>query len=250
MPLLQAALVPFEPVRQAGRAAGEVFTLNSELERLRNENQRLKGWEWRATELERKLADLSATAGAARDPQIPFITARVVASSSGAFVRSAMINTGRQEGLKAGHPVLGGDGVVGRIVDTGANAARVLLLTDAQSRIPVLVGADYARAVLVGDNGPQPKLVFAEPALKASIGDDVSTSGVGGLFPRGLRIGKVVAVEPELRVAPQADLDGVEYVSILLYETAALNLIETLPAARSSAGLEADTKLKRDGSGP
>lgn len=224
-PVLRAAMVPLEPLRQAGRTVGESFSLLSELDKLRNENQRLKGWEWRAIELERKLADLSSSARTARETQIDFMTARVISNSSGAFVRSAMINAGQEQRLKAGYPVVSGDGLVGRIVDTGPNAARVLLMTDAQSRIPVHVGAQAVRAVLAGDNGPHPRLVFQEPDSTVKAGDEVSTSGLGGLYPRGLRVGTVADTGSRFTVKPHAQLDAIEYLGVLFYETPLLDVI-------------------------
>ncbi len=235
-PVLRAAMVPLEPIRAAARTVSETFTLHAELDRLRNENQRLKGWEWRAVELERKFADLSAAAQTARDTQIAFITARVIANSSGAFVRSATINAGQDQGLKAGYPVLSGDGLVGRVVDAGSNASRILLLTDAQSRVPVHVGRTGTRAVLTGSNGPNPRLVFSAPDVAINAGDVVSTSGVGGFFPRGLRIGTVLDANATPSVRLDADLDTIEYLGVLLYDTPALDL---LGAARSLNGAAA-----------
>jgi rod shape-determining protein MreC len=233
-PVLRAAMVPLEPVRSVASRIGDAFTTVAEVERLRNEAQVLKGWEWRAKELERKLSELAATANTARETEVDFITVRVIANSSGAFVRSAMINAGGDQRLKPGYPVLSGDGLVGRIVDTGSNAARVLLLTDAQSRIPVHVGPQAVRAVLAGDNGPRPRLVFTAPDSVVKPGDEVSTSGIGGLFPRGLRIGTVMDGGERPTVKPHADLDVVEYLSVLLYETPELELLEADPPPRAA----------------
>lgn len=224
-PVLRAAMVPLEPLREGVRTARYTVTLMSELEDLRHENQKLKGWEWRAQELERQLADLGAASKTARDTEMSFITARVIATSSGAFVRSAMINAGAAQNLKPGYPVLSGDGLVGRIAGVGSNAARVMLLTDAQSRIPVFVGAKAVRAVLAGDNGPRPRLILAEPDSTIAAGDEVSTSGIGGVFPRGLRIGSVLEAGERPSVAPHADLDTVEYLGVLLFETPELELL-------------------------
>lgn len=224
-PVLRAIMVPLQPLRDAGKSVGSAWSMASELERLRNENQQLKGWEWRARELERKLADLGAAAQTARDTEIGFVTARVIANSSGAFVRSAMVNVGELQKVRAGYPVLSGDGLVGRVVDTGSNAARVLLLTDAQSRIPVYVGPDAMRAVLAGDNGPHPRLEFLAPDQAVTAGDEVATSGIGGVFPRGLRIGTVAEATDRPSVTPHANLDTVEYLSVLFYDSPALELI-------------------------
>ncbi|MFM7083678.1 MAG: rod shape-determining protein MreC [Hyphomicrobium sp.] len=191
-PLLHAAMVPLGPVRDAFQTLGQAFTLGSEFDRLLSENQRLKEVEWRSQELLRKYSDLAAASNTAKESEIDFITARVVSISSGAFVRSAMINAGSEQGLKSSYPVVSGDGLIGRVVDAGSNIARVLLITDGQSRIPVYVGPNSVRAVLAGDNGPHPRIVLPAPNRELNIGDEVSTSGIGGLFPRGIRIGKII----------------------------------------------------------
>ncbi len=216
-PVLRAIMVPLEPLRAAGAAAGLLFGRAGDLERLSNENQRLKGWEVRARDLERQLGELGAVAKTAGDTNIPFVTARVMATSSGPFVRSAMINAGEGEQLKTGYPVLAGDGLAGRVAAVGSGVSRLLLVTDAQSRIPVFVGPNAVRAVLAGDNGPSPRLLFLSPGVAVNAGDEVTTSGAGGLFPRGLRIGVVAGPGERPAVNLHTDLDRLEYVSILFY---------------------------------
>jgi rod shape-determining protein MreC len=233
-PVLSAVIVPLEPFRWAGRQASEFFSLSREIQRLRDENQRLKGWEWRANELERKFTDLAAASKTVRDTAIEFTTARVIANSSGAFVRSAIINAGLMNRIAPGHPVMSGDGLVGRVIETGANSSRVLLLTDANSRIPVLIGAKGVRAMIVGDNGAEPKLAYVAPGSEVKAGDEVSASGVGGLFPRGLRIGSVTGDAGAFRVRPHANLDALEYVSILYYETPVLDTMSGDPGAKGA----------------
>lgn len=225
-PALKAALVPLEPVRRAGQRASAYFEMFNELERLRDENQKLRGWEWRARETERRMVQLGRLANVVDEPGLPFITARVVADSSGPFVRGAMLGAGARHGLKAGYPVVDANGLAGRILETGDEAARLLLLTDINSRVPVLVGRDAFRAVLTGDNGPAPRLLYLPADASVFVGDEVYTSGVGGLYPRGLRIGAVVDDGSKLRVSPHARLDNLEYVSVLLYDSPTLNLME------------------------
>ncbi len=217
-PVLRTVMIPLEPVRAAGAALGHVFNGARDLERLTSEIQRLKGWEARAKDLERQLADLGSAANAARDTDLAFATARVMATSAGPFARSAMINAGRGEGLKTDYPALAGDGLAGRVGSVGNGVSRLLLITDVDSRIPVFVGPRALRAVLAGDNGPQPRLIFLVPDGVVAPGDEVSTSGLGGMFPRGLRIGTVREAGARPIVMPHADLDRLEYVSVLFYD--------------------------------
>jgi len=234
-PVLSALFAPLEPVRWAARQLPGIFEASRELEKVRDENQKLKGWEWRAKELERKLQDVTELARTVRETGFEFVTARVIANSSGAFVRSAMINAGRDQNVRIGHPVLSGDGIVGRVVDTGSAAARVLLLTDLNSRIPVLVGRNDVRAVLSGDNGANPKLAYLPAGAAVAAGDYVVTSGIGGLFPRGLKIGVVIETARGLRVKPDSNLDALEYVSVLLYQSPALDVTDAPVSNKAAA---------------
>ena len=223
-PVLRTIMVPLEPIRSAGAAIGLALERAGDLEHLANENQRLKGWEARAKELERRLAELAIVAKTARDRDMPFVTARVMATSSGPFVRSAMINAGEREKLEVGYPVLAGDALAARVAAVGRGVSRLLLITNVDSRIPVFVGARATRAILAGDNGPSPRLLLLAPDAKVQAGDEVATSGIGGLFPRGLRIGTVAGSGEQPAVSLHADLDRLEYVSILAYEPGATDV--------------------------
>ena len=226
LPALHMASVTLEPFRQLGRHVTAYFDRFTELDRLRTENQRLKSWEWRAQELERKVSALGQLVRVVEEPAVHFITARVVMDASGPFVRSAMLSAGRDQGVRGGFPVISADGLVGRIVEAGARASRVLLFTDLNSRIPVLVGPSQVRAIIVGDNGPYPRLAYLAPNALIEPGDEVYTSGVGGLFPRGLRIGTAAEEAGSFRVVPHARLDELDFVSVLFFETPTSELVE------------------------
>lgn len=228
-PALEALATPLAPLRQFGRRMASQINMTEELQQLRADNQKLNSWEWRARELERKLADLERLARVAPEARVDFVTSRVIADSSGAFRRSVLIDSGTSQNVRAGYPVINADGLVGRVVEAGPATARVLLSTDLNSRIPVVIGDAGVRAILAGDNGPAPRLIYIPQDAKISIGDDVATSGAGGLFPRGLRIGKVIGDIGNPRVAPRAKLDQLEYLSVLFVDDAA-------PPARAGSG--------------
>jgi rod shape-determining protein MreC len=225
-PVLSAAVVPLGPVRRLAARVSSYTDLYSELDRLRDENQRMKGWEWKARELERKYSQLGRLAHVVDEPGFEHLGGRVVADARGPFVRSVMLGIGREQGIKPGFPAISADGLVGRVTDAGPKAARVLLLTDINSKIPVFVGRSSVRALMSGDNTASPKLTYAPSSGGIEVGDEVSTSGVGGLFPRGLRIGTVIELGGKLVVAPHARLDELDYVSVLLFENATLELAD------------------------
>ena len=103
------------------------------------------------------------------------------------------------------------------MVEVGEWTARVLLITDINARVPVLLdNSTRQRAVLAGDNSDEPRLLYLPPEASASVGDRVVTSGDGGLFPVGLPIGVVAAVEDRMiKVKPMVDLGKLEHVELV-----------------------------------
>lgn len=243
-PVLSIAMVPFAPVQRGVRRIAGLFEQQQDLDRLRDENQRLKGWEGRAKELERRIVQLDQLAKVVPEPGLKFATARVIADANGPFARAALIDAGREHGFKSGYPVINADGLVGRLVIAGKVSSRLLLLTDLNSRVPVYIGASSIRAIMLGDNGAEPRLGHIAADAKLKAGDDVITSGVGGFFPRGLKIGTVVDTGDQYRVELHARLDRLEYVSVLFFDAPGRELAEEersvgprqSPARRTMAG--------------
>jgi len=219
-PVLEAISLPASMARRAFDRANAYLDLFEELDRLKSENQRLQQVAWRAEGLERRLSQMRTLLNAVDEPALGFASGRVIADARGPFARSMLLNIGAENGVKAGYAVINEDGLVGRIVNAGERAARVILLSDLNSRVPVLVGPSASRAVLLGDNSSTMTLQFLPADVTIYPGDEVYTSGHGGLFPRGLRVG-VAIKDPTsgLRVGAHAKLDELEYVSVLFFDS-------------------------------
>ncbi len=172
-----------------------------------------------------------------------FATGRVIADARGPFVRSALINLGREDGLRIGYAVINGDGLVGRTVDAGESVARVLLLNDLNSRIPVLVGPAGVRGLASGDNSAELQLDFLPDGAALYAGDEVYTSGSDGVLPRGLRVGVVSGAQGAFKVRPYAELNSLDAVSVLFFDTPALTRSDP-PSVGGAGALSAipDTK--------
>ncbi len=225
-PALQVITLPLAPIRRMTQELAAYTAGTDQAAQLRDENQRLKGWEARARELERRLGDLGALANVVEEPGLKFATGRVIADANGPFARSVLLSAGRQNGIRSGYPVISADGLVGRVLETGQRSARLLLLTDLNSRIPILVGESGIRGVLIGDNSGRPRIVHLPANVEIASGDAVVTSGIGGIFPRGLRIGAVEDDGSHFRVIPHSRLDDLDYVSVLFFDSPALELAD------------------------
>jgi rod shape-determining protein MreC len=152
------------------------------------------------------------------EPEASFISARVVADSTGAFAQSLLLNVGSFAGVGKDQLVLTGEGLVGRIIGVSQRASRVLLITDISSKIPVFVGPSRVRAVLAGDNTGRPKLTRIVGGEVIKPGDQVVTSGIAGVFPPGLPVGVVDQVdEARISVSPNVERDRLEYVRVVDY---------------------------------
>jgi rod shape-determining protein MreC len=149
-------------------------------------------------------------------PRASFVSARVIADNSGAFSNSLVLNAGTREGVRKGSVAITGDGLVGRIAATGNRSARLLLITDLNSHIPVLIGSSGTRAILAGDNSARPRLIRLPPRATVTPGERIVTSGHGGAFPPRLPVGVVASVsESGIRVQPFVERNRLEYVRVV-----------------------------------
>lgn len=120
------------------------------------------------------------------------VIARVMSETSGPFVHSVLINAGKKQGLKSGYAVLASEGLFGHIIRVGDVSARVLKLTDLNSRVPVMSARSRGVAILGGDNSTYPKLLYSAKNDDWRVGDKVLTSGDDGVLLRGIDVGEVI----------------------------------------------------------
>jgi rod shape-determining protein MreC len=127
------------------------------------------------------------------EPMVEMVAARSMSVSRGPFNNNRLIDAGTNKQIKFGYPVINEHGLVGRVVGVSPEVSRVLMVTDVVSRVPVMIARSDARAMLSGDGGGYPRLEYlrgGKESLKK--GDQILTSGDGGLFPRGLAVGEAV----------------------------------------------------------
>ena len=208
-----------------------IVTMYQDNLRLTRENERLLQWQQIALKLSADNRDLRGLLKSVPDAAISYVTVRVIANSGGGYVRTVMVNGGADEGLARGQAAVTGNGLVGRLTEVGGRAARVLLITDLNSRIPVVIESSHANAVLAGDNSERPRLFYVGQPNRIKIGDRIITSGEGGVFPPGLPVGMVAALDPGgARVEPFVELSQLEHVLIVDYGLSAA-LPQPVPVA-------------------
>lgn len=217
-PVLDVVSRPIGAATTAVDRVRGVFAMYQDNLRLTEENERLLQWQQTALKLSTENRELRGLLKVAPESSVSYVTARVIGNSGGSFVRTVMVNAGTEQGLARGQAAITGEGLVGRLTEVGSRAARVLLITDLNSRIPVLIENARTNAVLSGDNSARPKLVYVADPEAIKIGDRVVTSGEGGVFPPGLPVGVVAAADQAgLRVEPYVELSQLGYMLIVDY---------------------------------
>lgn len=219
VPVLGALNQPIAASRRLAEVPGSWLAVREENARLREQNERLLEWQRTARRLALENEALRRMVNLATTTALPTaVSARVVADTGGAFVHTVLVDAGAAQGVVEGMAAVNRRGLVGRVIDVGERSARVLLLIDLNSRIPVMVEPSRDQAILAGDNTDQPGLEFLPINPHLSIGDRVVTSGRGGMLPPGLAVGVVDAVgEDKVAVRARVDWDRLEYLNLLEY---------------------------------
>ena len=185
-------------------------------QQLRGELQQMKAWKEAALQLEQKNARLLDLNSVRLDAKLTHVTGVVLADSGSPFRQSVLLNVGSRDGIMEGWATMDGIGLVGRISGVGQRTSRVILLTDANSQIPVVVQPSGQKALLSGDNSVLPLMEFLEDADQVRPGDRVVTSGDGAMFPAGLLVGQVaMGSDKRLRVVLSADYQRLEFLRVL-----------------------------------
>jgi len=236
VPVLDALSRPIATVADISDRISDVMNVYSDNVRLREENERLLRWESVARRLESDNSGLRDMLRLVPDAPVSYVTARVVSDAAGMFVRSVLVTAGAHDGVAKGQAAITGEGLVGRVGEVGERSARILLLTDLNSEVPVTIENGQARAILAGDNSDQPKLLYLTADAHPKVGDRVVTSGHGGVFPPGLAVGMVSSVADNIvRVKPFVEFHRLDYVRVVDYGlSGTLSVSAPRPTRRAS----------------
>ncbi len=190
------------------RLLGEVATLRRRIDQL--EEQTLE-----TQRLQRLLAMRQSS-------QTEFLTARVVGKDATNWFKTILLDRGSREGVRRNQPVLAPDGLVGRVLEVTPTSAKIQLLTDPVSAVGGLVQRTRVTGIVSGNLGAGTRVRYLPLLADVVVGDEVVTSGMGGVFPKGIPVGRITAVErrsgalfQEATLQPIVDLGRLEEVMIL-----------------------------------
>jgi rod shape-determining protein MreC len=216
-PFMELLSGPSAEVRRWSEGVSSFFSVYSENQKLREEIEALRAAQRDLATLQRKVQRYEELLKIPADAAVTSVAARVIADASGPFVRTVLINGGTGQGITKGQAVVDERGLLGRVVNTGNHSSRVLLLTDLNSRIPVMVEGANLKAILVGDNTGQPVLEYLPPGSRITVGARVITTPDGGAFPPGVPVGVIAPGSRSPRVELFTNEGRADFVRILQY---------------------------------
>lgn len=192
-PVSSGAAWFFSGVASVPQTISTYFFVHRENAELRRDRDRARALLMRARTIaydDRRLRALLTL----RDRSVdPVVTARLVSSSASSGRRYALLNAGRWSGVQVGMPVRGPDGLIGRVIETGPNAARILLLSDPESVVPVRRTRDGMPAIAVGRGDGMVDIRSVNAAnVKFGAGDLFVSTGIGGIYAPGIPVAKIL----------------------------------------------------------
>ena len=197
-----------------------------EIRNIYEENQRFKEMQLldsasfqEMVSMKLKIAQYESLLNASDDIEYDFVTSRIVGDFSNNFNGTLIVNSGKEENIKLDMPVSGSNGIIGRISHVGDSLSRVLLISNINSRIPVIISEDGYHGMLIGQGRENPTIEYVEHIEKISIGDLVTTSGKGGIFPPFQLIGQVVGKKSnEIEISIFENIATLSHVKLLNYK--------------------------------
>lgn len=192
-PVLEKVRAPVAGFDRWMGSVTEIFSVYEQNLKLKEENARLRQWRNVAIVLQGRVGRYQQLLHAVPDPGMNAVLAKVIGRANRPFLQTMILDAGRQNHALPGQAVIDPRGMIGRIYLTGNRTSWVILLTDLNSRIPVTISPGNVQAILAGDNSPMPTLDMVSHTVTLHAGDQVTSSGDGGLLPAGLPVGTLVS---------------------------------------------------------
>ena len=194
MPVRMVGSVVAAPFHAIGNVVSNVTAPQETLSELREQNEQLTAEVAKLTEAEKTAERLEGLLGLQSTYSLESTAARIVGGSSDAWSQTVTIDKGTIDGLEVGMAVCNSGGAIGQIVEVSASSSTVRLLTDENSGISAMVQRSRAQGILQGQPDGTLLLNYVAADSDVSVGDIVITSGLGGVFPKGLPLGTVTSV--------------------------------------------------------
>ena len=183
---------------------------------LKKENEELKNNRSKSDFLEMENTQLRKLINEQVESESNLVSARVMLDEQSPYLNSFVINIGANKEIKNGMAVLDGPNFIGRIVDVNFFSSRILLVTDLNSKIPIISEPSGNHAILSGHGDSQPTLEYLSKDHQIQDGDKIYTSGKEGIFAPGISIGEVKINKDKIEVHLYSKLNEITFVNINL----------------------------------
>jgi len=222
-PVQKLISFPFDLTQNAWRhyvslldASDSNAGLRARLAQLEEENLQLREALIASGRLER-IAEIRA------DFEVPMLPSELVGVDPSPWFRSVLVDRGREHGVRSGMPVISEHGLVGLITTTSVRAAKAMLVLDRQSAVDGIIQRSRSRGIVRGRGTGEMDFEFVVRGSDVRIGDVVITSGLGGVYPKGIRIAEVISVSDPgsalmqtAKLVPAVDFGRLEQVFVIL----------------------------------
>lgn len=238
------AVGPFANVIASGARLGEAVvqdlalrrTLVAENRRLRSEVEELRQRTIRLEGLEDSLRHLTETVNYAQGADYPLVLADIVFIDHTSWLQTLVLSV-KEGAVSVNQPAVVSEGLVGRVVVASGPYAKVQLITDRSASVGGMIKRTHRQGVVRGAGRGSLELDFVPLQADVRVGDVVLTAGIDGIYPRGIPVGTVVAVEPgselfhTIRLSPSVDFGVVDVVYLIEREPVPERVKEALPDA-------------------
>lgn len=263
-PVRVVGSVVASPVSGIGNIVGNLTADSETLSELREENEQLKAQVAKLSEYEQQANTLTDLLQLRNEYSLTSTAARVIAQSSDSWTSTITIDKGLTSGIAVGMPVTSSTGVIGQVSECGPSTAVVRLITDESSGVSCMVQSSRAQGQLVGSADGTLRLTLVRSDQQVATGDTIITSGLGGVYPRGLPVGTVTNVTKpsgalyyEISVEPLSTVSSLEEVLVITSindnqqasaeDTASANDQDKAAATTSASTAAATTDGSADG---
>lgn len=183
------------PFQGLGNIITNLTTDQQTLSDLQEENQRLQARNAELEEAEQTASRLQSLLDLQDSYSLQSTAARIISSSTDSWTSTVTIDKGSTSGLTVGMPIMASNGIIGQIIQCNPTTSVVRLVTDESSSISAMVQSSRAQGMINGSATGQVTLELIRTGQTVEVGDVVVTSGLGGVFPKGLPLGRVTSVE-------------------------------------------------------
>ena len=218
MPVVNVISFPFNATINLLTDFSELVNAKKENKELKEELEKLRSFYIRSLNIHNENKELKKILNFVTPKSSSFKAARIIGKSHQMFSQKILIDAGKDRGLQENSIVTGNKGIIGRILEVGEDKSRVMLITDASSRIPVITSNARVRGILAGDGSGLMEILYLPKNHGIKQGERVFTSGDGDTLPMGLLVGVVRKVGNNYAAVQMIeDINNVDIVTIISY---------------------------------